>query len=305
MSSWSGGRVHFRERKMPTPKDIPQINIPNSEIKTEEQINEYPSKYFIPNHNIKSNDVVICAIALNEELYIDEWIQYNLFLGFSHIYIYDNSDNNSLKDKKTDRVTIIHFPGKTKQLEAYTIFSLQYKNKHKWAAFIDCDEFIVLKKHNSIIDLLNDYDSYDSICLNWKMFGTSNYVNYTNEPVTKRFKYCSATIDKHIKSIIKISSIRTFVDPHNANLIKGHNYDTRKNIIYGSFNNLGDDKIACIHHYYTKSEEEFRQKIERGRSDISQKRSLDELIDIHSNNNDVYNSDAWDFYSKHLEQKPS
>jgi acyl-CoA dehydrogenase len=47
------------------------------------------------------NDAVICAIALNEERYIDEWIQYNLFLGFSHIYIYDNSSNNVLKNKKS------------------------------------------------------------------------------------------------------------------------------------------------------------------------------------------------------------
>ena len=51
MSSWSN-KVHFRERKT-----------------------------FI-------NDAIVCAIALNEELYIDEWIKYNLALGFSHIYIY-------------------------------------------------------------------------------------------------------------------------------------------------------------------------------------------------------------------------
>jgi hypothetical protein len=60
-------------------------------------------------------DAVICAIALNEERYIDEWIKYNLLLGFSHIY--DNSYNNILKDKKSDRVTIIHYPGIAKQLE--------------------------------------------------------------------------------------------------------------------------------------------------------------------------------------------
>ena len=305
MSSWSSGRVHFRERKMPTPKVIPQIDTPIPEIKTDELTSQYPSKYFVPNRNLKVNDAVVCAIALNEEPYIDEWIQYNLFLGFNHIYIYDNSDDNSLKGKKSDRVTIIHFPGKTKQLEAYSIFTLQYKNKHKWAAFIDCDEFIVLKKHNTIIDFLNEYDNCESVALNWKMFGTSNEKEYKGEPVTSRFKYCSSIVNKHIKSIVKISSIDTFANPHNVNLLKGNNYDTNRNIIFGPFNNLGDDTIACIHHYYTKSEEEFRKKIERGRADIIKKRSLDEMNNIHSNNNDVYNSDAWDFYSKHLEQIPS
>ena len=73
--------------------------------------------------NSNNVDVVICAIALNEERYIDEWIKYNLLLGFTHIYIYDNSANNILKDKKSDRVTIIPFPGITKQLEAYDFFA--------------------------------------------------------------------------------------------------------------------------------------------------------------------------------------
>jgi len=62
MSLWSN-RVHFRERKT------------------------------------SINDAVVCAIALNEDLYIDEWITYNMALGFSHIYIYDNGE--TLKDKKS------------------------------------------------------------------------------------------------------------------------------------------------------------------------------------------------------------
>ena len=102
MSSWSN-RVHFRERK---------TNI---------------------------NDAVVCAIALNEDLYIDEWITYNLALGFYHIYIYDNSDNNILKDKISDKVSIFHFPGETKMLQSRDMFTRQYKNKHKWCAFIDVD----------------------------------------------------------------------------------------------------------------------------------------------------------------------
>ena len=69
----------------------------------------------------------ICAIALQEERYIDEWIRYHLSLGFHNIYVYDNSDDHSLKNKQSDRVTIIHFPGKSlpnkpKQIDAYHAF---------------------------------------------------------------------------------------------------------------------------------------------------------------------------------------
>jgi len=243
----------------------------------------------ITHRNVPS-DAVICAIALEEDLYIDEWIKYHLALGFAHIYIYDNGE--TLQDKKSDRVTIITFPGQTKQLEAYRIFALQYKYKHMWCAFIDIDEFIVLK--NNIMQFLNQYKDCAGIGLNWLMFGTSNKKEYSAEPVTSRFRYCSHNI--HIKSIIQLKYIKSFATPHYA-VLEGLTYDTNRNIITNSFNPNGDTSIACIHHYYTKSEEEFEKKINRGRADIIQKRSMDELIDIHSKNNDVYNSDAWDFYS--------
>ena len=236
------------------------------------------------------NDAVVCAIALEEDLYIDEWIKYHVALGFSHIYIYDNG--GTLKDKKSDRVTVIPFPGETKMLQSRDMFTLQYKNKHKWCAFIDIDEFIVLKKHNNIMEFLNEYD-YDSIALNWLMFGTSNEKEYRDEPVTKRFRYCSTDINKHYKCISKLKSINIHISPHKP-LIKGNIYDTNRKVITDIFNPDGDYNIACIHHYWTKSEDEYKNKIQRRTPDETRMRSID--LDIHSKNNDVYNSDAWDFF---------
>ena len=237
-------------------------------------------------------DAVICSIALNEDLYIDEWIRYNIALGFSHIYIYDNG--GTLKDKKSDRVTIIPFPGEKKMLESRDIFTHQYKNKHMWCAFIDIDEFIVLKKHKNIMEFLNEYN-YDSIALNWLMFGTSNEKEYRDEPVTKRFTYCSKDI--HYKCISKLKSINIHVSSHRPQ-IKGNIYDTNRNVVTNIFNPDANYNIACIHHYWTKSEEEYKMKVERRMPDETPMRTCD--TDIHSKYNDVYNSDAWDFYSKLL-----
>jgi hypothetical protein len=280
MSSWNNGRRHFRERSV---KRIEPTTDP------------LPSRWIVPNYY-----AVICAIALNEEPYIDEWINYHRLLGFSHIYIYDNSDNNTLKDKESGFVTVIHFPGLVKQLQAYDLFVTTYKDKHSWGAFIDCDEFIVLKKHNSIIDFLKEYDDCDGIGLNWLMFGTSREKNYKNEPVLSRFRYCASTLDTHIKSIVKLKKIQLFLDPHMPLLKNGIICNTQRGVISGSYNDNLLSDVAYIHHYYTKSEEEFLKKINRGRADISEKRSLAEMEELHSNNNDVYNSDAWDFYSRYL-----
>ena len=249
---------------------------------------------------------VICAIALHEERYIDEWIHYHLSLGFHHIYVYDNSDNHSLQNKQSDRVTIIHFPGKSvpnkpKQLDAYHAFINEFGSKHKWAAFIDLDEFIVLKRHNSISSFLSDYQHCSAIGLNWLMFGTNHHTHYESEPVTKRFTRCATELDKHIKSIIQLRyALFFYTDPHYMTVRSGTTCDTSYERITGPFHPSGKADIAYIHHYYSKSEQEFLEKIERGRADTVEKRSLSELDDVHSRNNDVINTDAWDFYSKHL-----
>jgi len=296
MSSWGGGRVHFREKKMPNKTIVPQLPQPVQESpQIVPETNEPLSKYVLPKTTV--NNAAICCIALNEEPYIDEWIKYHLALGFNHIYIYDNSNNYSLKDKQTDKVTVIHFPGITKQIEAYNLCIAQYKNKHKWCAFIDCDEFIVLKRHSNINEFLKEYDNRNSIALSWLMFGTSNEKVYRDEPVTSRFRFCSRMANQHFKCICKLSSITVFINPHRPYEMI---YDTNGQQLFDNSNNKGPLDIACIHHYYTKSEEEFLKKINRGRADITEKKSVEELIEIHSKNNDVYNSDAWNFYSRHL-----
>lgn len=38
-----------------------------------------------------ASNVAICTIVKNETLYLDEWVDYHIALGFSPIYIYDNS----------------------------------------------------------------------------------------------------------------------------------------------------------------------------------------------------------------------
>ena len=247
--------------------------------------------------NTTKNEAVICAIALHEERYIDEWIQYHLKLGFYHIFIYDNSDTYVLRNRKSERVSVIHYPGKTKQLEVYELFVLNYKQKFKWGAFIDIDEFIVLKKHNHIMELLNAYQDCDALTLSWIMFGTNHETEYREEPVTKRFQKCSNQVHLQFKSICQLQYIQNYLNPHMPILSENRLImDTNRTPIQ-SFDHLnGPSDVAVIHHYYTKSEQEFREKIERGRADIVEKRSLTELDEIHHKNNDVFNDDAWNHF---------
>jgi hypothetical protein len=131
--------------------------------------------------------VIICALALNEQLYIDEWIIYHKLLGFDFIQVYDNSrdyDMQYLRHKFDHYVHIDHLGGERVQKEAYIDCTEKYGEKNTWAAFIDIDEFIILRNHVSIKYLLQDYAPKDggALGLNWYLYGSSHHKNYTDEP---------------------------------------------------------------------------------------------------------------------------
>ena len=75
--------------------------------------------------DLSKESASLCVICKDENAYIDEWTDYNLALGFSEIFFYDNSDNNTLvswKEKsrhEDERISIIHFPGPGKQFDSY------------------------------------------------------------------------------------------------------------------------------------------------------------------------------------------
>lgn len=79
-------------------------------------------------------------------------------------------------------------------------------------AFIDVDEFLVLKQHDTIDEFLSMHLPKGALAISWHIFGTGYTDNYTPLPVTKRFMYRDGvtTQDRHsvwhnVKSILKTS----------------------------------------------------------------------------------------------------
>jgi hypothetical protein len=228
-----------------------------------------------------NNEAVICCIALNEEKYIDEWINYNFKLGFSKIYIYDNSDNNSLKFLNSEKITVIHWPGQVQQFNAYNNFFQNYSTCHRWCAVIDCDEFIVLKEDNNIIDFLQKHLKTGALGINWAVFGSNGHQKYIDEPVLKRFTRREHNVCQYIKSIVCCADIIEYSHPHlPTKMINNTNVkDVNGNIITEQSHFLGDHSKCQINHYMTKSREEFEHKRLRGRADVYQKRTPEEFLE--------------------------
>lgn len=229
--------------------------------------------------------VAICCIALNEDLYIDEWLDYHFGLGFNHVYVYDNSPEGSLKLSRNN-VTVIHFPGSVKQVEAYNNFMDNFSHGHDWCAFIDVDEFFVLKKHKTIQEYLKEFGTNsEAIGVNWLMFGSGGQEKYEPRPVMERFTVPSFDnhANQHIKSIVRLSKESKFIiHPHRPQNIPVRVHKPGGclgTILFDTdFNPEWDYSVIQLNHYFCKSREEFELKIKRGRADTTEKRTMAEFI---------------------------
>lgn len=158
----------------------------------------------------------LVAIAKNEDLYIQEWIDYHFKLGFDDIIIYQN--NWRCKDKDP-QVKWLELDGDCKQLEAYNNALDKFCEQYDWMAFFDIDEFLCLKEDPTLDSFLSRYDDMYSVCVNWRLFGDNGLQTFdtSNTSCLKRFTKCQRVLNKHVKTIVHTSlchNILRFVNPH-------------------------------------------------------------------------------------------
>lgn len=206
--------------------------------------------------------IALVCIAKDEDYYLDEWIDYNYKLGFDHIFLYENDWRSNIEK---DFLTKIPFDGKNLQLNAYNSF-IQNNKDYDWVAFIDCDEFITLKKHNNIKDFIKEYNNSNGIGLNWYFFGSNDKIKREENSLLKQFKYRSDVVDQHIKVIMNLNNNFRMTLPHNANILVN---DTNGKKISGPFNINGPTDVAYINHYRNKTYEDYEIRCKRGRADCS------------------------------------
>ncbi|CAJ1955609.1 unnamed protein product [Cylindrotheca closterium] len=242
--------------------------------------------------NNSNKKAAICAIQKGGLRYLDEWVQYHLLaLGFEDIFLYDNSEDFELQawhqslanfnpSKLQQRTHIRHFPGPKRQNEAYTscVKQIQKTRSHAWVAFIDIDEFVVLRdtqRYPYISDFLESLPpEYGGLAMNWVAFFLNHQMHYQDLPVTMRFQNRSEhATSQHIKTIARTHLVRKVKNPHFVDYLLFrwwmHTYDTDGNIVAGPFNpELVVDQIA-VYHYQSKSLEEYKERCSRGRADVS------------------------------------
>mmetsp|Transcript_8575 Transcript_8575/g.19240 ORF Transcript_8575/g.19240 Transcript_8575/m.19240 type:complete len:647 (+) Transcript_8575:123-2063(+) len=239
-----------------------------------------------PSYNL-TNTAVICSIVSNEEYYLDEWLDYNIIgIGFTHIYIYDNTNDFELGHGWLERrtsphiassVTIQHYPGQGKQWTAYRDCARQVlKDGHRWIFYTDADEFLVLKKHDNVSSFLLEHDTNRmALSINWQVHSWNYEMQFRPQPVTKRFngKQVWHDTNYHVKTISNVDKIDLAVKHHaHYATLKEGNYaiDTNGEKVSDKWmNRRYPSDVALVYHHNVKSWKEYIGKRTRGRATMT------------------------------------
>ena len=249
-----------------------------------------------------SQQVALCAIAKDEDDYLGEWLDYHFALGVSHVFLYDNHDvpkYGSYASLYPGRLTVFHLPGACAQMTAYEhgrLYALGLPEPPVWLGFIDIDEFIVIRDMDSLSAFLERYGPAEgALALNWVLFGNNGHERYNPEheggtSVLRRFTRRQVGVNPHVKWVVRLKDLKHMLSPHHGLFHRPwvNAVDCKGRMIpdNGPYHPEGDDTIACIHHYFTKSTDEFRRKCLRGRADIPERRTMEADFARH-NFNDI------------------
>jgi hypothetical protein len=242
--------------------------------------------------NININySTCIVAISKNDSLYIDEWIRFNKKLGFDKIYIYDMNETVSLEyleKKYKNFVIILKNKDYIDDIDVYNNFLKINKNKFNFVFFSEIDEFLVLKIHKNIKNLLYDYHKGGALAINILNFGSNDNNKYINNPVLKRFTK-RGQISKFFKTIIysedTLGFENVFYPKLKKNKIINLNNESLDNADY-FINNT--EHIAVIHKYTIKSIEECNE--------LTKNKKLDSKYCLNNDTNEILDKSAVTFY---------
>ena len=248
--------------------------------------------------NLFLYDLAIVSIMKNNSLYIKEWLDYHLLAGVDHFYIYDNGSTDNFSEvikPYVDKgiVTKLKVDTWNMGIPAYNEAANKFRFQSRYIAFIDSDEFIFPKSKSTIAEIIDEVfgnnTNASGLGVNWRMFGSNGLekADFTRG-VIDRFTKRAKNVDHHIKTIANPRKIDFFLNPHYAiYFIGAYSVNENGNIFAGPFNEDKTSDKICINHYYTKSVEEFQEKINLA-AQVNYKRDMNYFNIRNKEDNEVF-----------------
>lgn len=213
----------------------------------------------------------IHTLIKDERLYIKEWVDYHLSLGFDDIFIYEDKGSQSHKDifEGYDNVHINSIIDTNVGnynlckgqflLMHYALNKLKNENIYDWCLFSDNDEFLMFDKGYDLYRLCDEFKVFPGVFLAWKMYNANGHIK---RPVGSIIDNYTQVVDFGIdggtmwnkKTFVNLKLGNTWLNNH---CIKGG-----VDVLFNP--NPHAKKVfqkAWLNHYFCKSFEDFTERM--------------------------------------------
>lgn len=225
--------------------------------------------------------LAVCAIVRDEGTYLREWLDFHLLAGVDHFYIYDNGSEDetaAILAEYAHRgvLEVQAWPsfaeGWNPQFSAYAHCTQLAARRTEWVAFIDADEFLFTESGTDLYTALTRITGRDTamVVVGRYEYGTSGHrdrpAGLVIENYTLRVPVRAHTKVK-VKSIVRPERVVSIASAHFIDTRDGDVIDSAGRSV-SSKRGRGEGAVAGdlrVNHYFTKSHEEFRAKLARGR----------------------------------------
>lgn len=162
--------------------------------------------------------LVVAAMFKDEGPYLAEWVGHHLAQGVDHIVLYDNASSDDGASQvqpwvDSGHVTLIHWPEpKTKGSQYAAVHhSLDLmRDRARWIAFLDVDEFLFNPTGNDVPGALRSFEDEVGIDVHWVTYGSSGHVEKPAGSVRDSYLYRAPIAFKRNRQF------KTVVDPRAA-----------------------------------------------------------------------------------------
>lgn len=188
----------------------------------------------------KKYTLVVCAVFKDEDFFLKEWIEFHRLIGVEHFYLYNNLSSDNYAEIlqpyiDAEIVELFDWPVETTsqadyltqlQLPAYNHALNIVKETAAWAAFIDLDEFLIPKTKDNLQELLEEYQPYGGLSVNWQLFGTSGFNTLPENGLILEHLLWKGPVEQSINQIVKLivqpQYVKSIQNPHGFEFEDGY-----------------------------------------------------------------------------------
>lgn len=173
----------------------------------------------------------ICAMFRDEAPYLEEWLAFHLDRGVEHFFLYDHGSSDGAAETlkafvERGQITVHRWDIAEKiaaQKAAYDHCLSHYRDRSRWIAFIDLDEFL-FSPQGALADRLRAYEEFAGVFAFWQCYGSSGHRHPPPGPVTDSYLHRARSTwrrNQRGKSIVDPRRAVQAIGPHHFVLAQG------------------------------------------------------------------------------------